>query len=66
MPSPIMAPMTFAVFYRDIGGKLCVVTDDDGEPREFSHRDAAIAYTDRTVLPESDDVDYQIVELDEL
>jgi len=58
--------MTYAAFYRDIGGKRRVVTGDDGAPREFPHRDAAIAYTDRTVLPESEGIDYQIVELVEL
>jgi hypothetical protein len=64
--SPIIATMSYGIFFRINGGRLQVVTGDDGEPREFPHRDAAIAYTDRTVLPDSEDVDYQIVELDEL
>jgi hypothetical protein len=61
-----MQAMTYAVFYRGNGGKLHVVTDDDGEPREFPDRDGAIQYTERTVLPESEDIDYWVVELDDL
>jgi hypothetical protein len=65
-PSRIMQAMTCAVFYRGNGGKLSVVTGDDGTPCEFADRNAAIVYTERTALPESEDIDYQIVELDEL
>jgi hypothetical protein len=65
-PSRIMQAMTYAAFYRGNAGKLCVVTGDDGAPCEFADRNAAIVYTERTVLPESKDIDYQIVERDEL
>jgi len=61
-----MQTMTYAVFYRGNRGKLCVVTGDDGAPREFPDLDAAIFYTEQPQLPESEEVDYQIVELDEL
>jgi hypothetical protein len=61
-----MQAMTYAVFYRGNGGKLHVVTGDDGEPRELLGRDGAILYTERTALPECEDIGYQIVELDEL
>lgn len=43
-----------------------MVTGDDGEPREFPDRDGAILHTQRTVLPESEDINYRIVKLDEL
>jgi hypothetical protein len=49
-----------------MGGALQVVTTDDGSPREFRHQDDAVHYAHHTVLFESDDVDYQIIELDEL
>jgi hypothetical protein len=64
--SAIMTRMNCAIFYRVNGGALCVVTTDDGSPREFPHHDDAIHYAEHSVLFESDDVDYQIVALEEL
>lgn len=58
--------MRYAIFYRINGGKLQVVTDDDGQPREFPDRDEAILYTEETTLPPGQLVDWQIVELNEL
>jgi hypothetical protein len=58
--------MNCAIFYRVNGDALRVVTTDDGSPREFRHQDDAVHYAHHTVLFESDDVDYQIIELDEL
>lgn len=59
-----MPAMSCAIFYRINAGRLQVVTDDDGEPREFANRDDAIRYTEATTLSDSQHVDWQIVELD--
>jgi hypothetical protein len=58
--------MNCAIFYRVNGGALPVVTTDDGSPRELLHHDDAVHYAEHTVLSESGDADYQVVELDEL
>jgi hypothetical protein len=48
------------------GGALRVVTDADGQPREFADRDDAVSYTEAMTLSESNIIDRQIVVLDEL
>jgi len=58
--------MNCAIFYRVTGGALRVVTTGDGSPREFLHHDDAVYYAEHTVLSESEVLDYQIVELDEV
>jgi hypothetical protein len=45
--SPILPPMHCAIFFRINGGALRVVTDADGQPREFADRDDAFRYTER-------------------
>jgi hypothetical protein len=62
--SPILLPMNCAILFRINGGALRVVTDADGQPREFADRDDAFRYTEVTTLSESNIIDWQIVELE--
>lgn len=57
--------MSFVVFFQSDAGKLRVVSDDDGHPREFLNRDDALLHTERARLPGTEHIDWEIVELDE-
>jgi hypothetical protein len=58
--------MNCAIFFRSNGGALRVVTDADGQPREFADHDDAFAYTEATTLSESNVIDWPMVVLGEL
>jgi hypothetical protein len=53
------------VFFQNDSGKLRVVSDDEGHPREFLNRDDALLQTERMHLPGTEHDDWEIVELEE-
>lgn len=58
--------MDTIIAYRVNGGKVQMITEEDGDIAIFSNRDRAILYANANPLFPSGQADYQVIVLDEL